>query len=100
VVTKTPPSEPPPRARFKSRLHLRAWLASTPERRRPQIRGFRVGGSLAVANSTPATQLLSPAKMLKLNHAPPRRGSKRGNADNCSRGLTSASSTRLSSRLD
>jgi hypothetical protein len=69
VVTKTPPSEPPPRARFKSRLHLRAWLGSTPERRRPQIRGFRAGGSLAVANSTPATQLLSPAKMLKLNHA-------------------------------
>jgi hypothetical protein len=34
-----------------------------------QIRGFRAGGSLAVANSTPATQLLSLAKMLELNHA-------------------------------
>jgi len=45
------------------------WLGSTPEGRRPQIRGFRAGGSLAVATSTPATQLLSPAKMLKLNHA-------------------------------
>src|SRR5271157_1093387 len=45
------------------------WLGATPEGRRPQIRGFRAGGSLAVASSTPATQLLSPAKMLKLNHA-------------------------------
>ena len=45
------------------------WLGSTPAGRRPQIRGFRAGGSLAVASSTPATQLLSPAKMLKLNHA-------------------------------
>ncbi|MGD0040041.1 MAG: hypothetical protein ABSE84_06395, partial [Isosphaeraceae bacterium] len=45
------------------------WLGSTPEGRRPQIRGFRAGGSLAVASSTPATQLLSPANMLKLNHA-------------------------------
>ena len=53
--------------RFKSRLHLRGWLGSTPEGRRPQIRGFRAGGSLAVASSTPATQLLSPAKMLRLN---------------------------------
>jgi hypothetical protein len=52
-----------------SRLHLRGWLGSTPEGRRPQIRGFRTGGSLAVASSTPATQLLLPAKMLKLNHA-------------------------------
>jgi hypothetical protein len=28
-----------------------------------------LGGLLAVASSTPATQLLSPVKMLKLNHA-------------------------------
>jgi hypothetical protein len=35
----------------------------------PQIRGFFAGGSLAVASSTPATQLLSPAMMIKLNHA-------------------------------
>jgi hypothetical protein len=34
----------------------KGWLGSTPERRRPQIRGFRAGGSLAVASSTPATQ--------------------------------------------
>ena len=38
------------------------WLLSTPERRRPRIGGFRAGGSLAVAGSTPATQLLLPAK--------------------------------------
>ena len=45
------------------------WLGSTPEGRRPQIRGWRAGGSLAVANSTPATPLLSPAKIRELNHA-------------------------------
>ena len=56
-------------ARLKSRLHLRGWLGSTPEGRRPQIRDFRAGGSLAVASSTPATRLLSPAMMIKLNHA-------------------------------
>ncbi len=32
------------------------WLWSTPEGRRPQIRGLRAGGSLALASSTPATQ--------------------------------------------
>src|SRR5271157_2198170 len=37
--------------------------------RRPQIRGWRAGGSLAVASSTPATPLLSPAKIRELNHA-------------------------------
>jgi len=46
-----------------------AWLGSTPGGPRPQIRGFRAGGLLAVASSTPATRLLSPAKMLTLNHA-------------------------------
>jgi len=46
------------------------WLGSTPGGRRPQVRGFRTGGSLAIASSTPATQLLSPGKLLKLNHAP------------------------------
>ena len=39
----------------------------TAEGRCPQIRGFRAGGSLAVASSTPATQLLLPVKMLTLN---------------------------------
>jgi hypothetical protein len=37
--------------------------------RRPQVRGFRAGGSLAVASSTPATQRLLPAMMLNLNQA-------------------------------
>jgi len=59
------------RLAFESRNpRAQGWLRWTPEGRRPQIRGFRAGGSLAVASSTPATQLLSPAKMLKLNHAP------------------------------
>ncbi|MGZ5981226.1 MAG: hypothetical protein ACXWO3_09785, partial [Isosphaeraceae bacterium] len=44
-------------------------LGSTPEGRRPQIRGWRAGGSLAVASSTPATPLLAPAKIRELNHA-------------------------------
>src|SRR5208283_500688 len=44
-------------------------LGSTPERRRPQIRGWRAGGSLAVSSPTPATPLLSPAKIRELNHA-------------------------------
>src|SRR5208337_2752079 len=45
------------------------WLGSTPGGRRPQIRGLRAGGSLAIASSTPATQLLSPARVATLNHA-------------------------------
>jgi len=49
------------------------WLGSTPEGRRPQVRGLRAGGSLAVGSSTPATQVLSPPKMLNLNHAGKRR---------------------------
>ncbi len=44
-------------------------LGSTPEGRRPQIRGWRAGGALAVASATPATQLLSPARVATLNHA-------------------------------
>jgi len=36
--------------------HSSGWLGSTPEGRRPQIRGLRAGGSLAIASSTPATQ--------------------------------------------
>src|SRR5271157_1637929 len=44
-------------------------LGSTPEGRRPQIRGWRAGGSLAVSSPTPATPLLSPAKIRDLNHA-------------------------------
>ncbi len=45
------------------------WLGSTPGGRRPQIRGLRAGGSLAIASSTPATQLLSPARVATLNRA-------------------------------
>jgi len=45
------------------------WLGSMPAGRRPQVRGLRAGGSLAAASSTPATQVLSPPKMLNLNHA-------------------------------
>src|SRR5271166_597063 len=44
-------------------------LGSTPEGRRPQIRGWRAGGALAVSSPTPATPLLSPAKIRELNHA-------------------------------
>src|SRR5208337_4722592 len=58
-----------PRRHGSKAGYTSGWLGSTPEGRRPQIRGFRAGGSLAVASSTPATQLLSPAKMLKLNQA-------------------------------
>jgi hypothetical protein len=33
-------------AGFKGTLHLRGWLESTPEGRRPQIRGFRGEGGV------------------------------------------------------
>ena len=49
------------------------WLGSTPEGQRPQIRGLRAGGSLAVASSIPATQLSSPARLAErvvTPHAP------------------------------
>ena len=49
------------------------WLGSTPEGQRPQLRGLRAGGSLAVASSIPATQLSSPARLAKrvvTPHAP------------------------------
>ena len=35
----------------------------------PDPRGWRTGGSLAVSSPTPATPLLSPAKIRELNHA-------------------------------
>src|SRR5271157_2191564 len=53
----------------QTQVTAQGWLGSTPEGRRPQIRGWRAGGSLAVASSTPATPLLSPAKIRELNHA-------------------------------
>ena len=46
---------------------------STPEGKRPQIRGLRAGGSLAVASAIPATQLSSPARLAErvvTPHAP------------------------------
>ena len=53
---------------FKSTLHRGGDRGRPHEGRRPQIRGFRAGGSLAVTSSTPATQHLSPPKLVKLNH--------------------------------
>src|SRR5271157_1759700 len=53
----------------QTRVTAQGCLGSTPEGRRPQIRGWRAGGSLDVASSTPATPLLSPAEIRELNHA-------------------------------
>src|SRR5271166_5477401 len=39
----------------QTQVTAQGWLGSTPEGRRPQIRGWRAGDSLTVANSTPAT---------------------------------------------
>src|SRR5271166_2677294 len=47
----------------QKRVTAQGWLGSTPEGQRPQIRGLRAGGSLAVASSIPATQLSSPARL-------------------------------------
>ena len=52
-----------------SQVTAQGCLGSTPEGRRSQIRGWRAGGSLAVASSTPATPFLAPAKIRELNHA-------------------------------
>ncbi len=57
----------------QKRVPAHAWLGSTPEGQRPQIRGLRAGGSLAVASSIPATQLSSPARLAErvvTPHAP------------------------------
>ena len=53
----------------QTQVTAQGWLGSTPEGRRPQIRGWRAGGWLAVASSTPATPLFSPANIRELNHA-------------------------------
>jgi hypothetical protein len=63
----------------QTQVTAHGWLGSTPEGRRRQIRGWRAGGSLAVASSTPATQLLSPAKIRELHHAKKHRQSRSGN---------------------
>ena len=57
----------------QKRVTAQGWLGSTPEGQRPQIRGLRVGGSLAVASAIPATQLSSPARLAErvvTPHAP------------------------------
>ena len=57
----------------QKRVTVQGWLGSTPEGQRPQIRGLRAGGSLAVASSIPATQLSSPARLAErvvTPHAP------------------------------
>ncbi len=57
----------------QKRVTAQGWLGSTPEGQRPQIRGLRAGGSLAVASSIPATQLSSPARLAQrvvTPHAP------------------------------
>jgi len=70
VVTRKRPSlNRALRGMVQTQVTAQGWLGSTPEGRRPQIRGWRAGGSLAVASSTPATPLLSPAKIRELNHA-------------------------------
>ena len=61
----------------QKRVTAQGWLGSTPEGQRPQIRGLRAGGSLAVASSIPATQLSSPARLAErvvTPHAPIRWG--------------------------
>jgi len=57
----------------QKRVTAQGWLGSTPEGQRPQIRGLRDGGALAVASSIPATQLSSPARLAErvvTPHAP------------------------------
>ena len=49
----------------QERVTAQGWLGSTPEGQRPQIRGLRAGGALAVASSIPATQLSSPARLVE-----------------------------------
>jgi hypothetical protein len=55
------------RGMVQTQVTAQGWLGSTPEGRRPQIRGWRAGGSFALASSTPATPLCSPAKIRQLN---------------------------------
>jgi len=44
---------------FETQVTAQGWIRWTPEGRCLQIRGWRAGGSLAVASSTPATPLVS-----------------------------------------
>ena len=57
----------------QKRVTAQGWQGSTPAGQRPQIRGLRAGGALAVASSIPATQLSSPARLAErvvTPHAP------------------------------
>ena len=56
----------------QKRVTAQGWLGSTLEGQRPQIRGLRTGGSLAVASSIPATQRSSPARLAERVVTPPR----------------------------
>ena len=52
----------------QTRVTAQGWLGSTPEGRHPRSKAG-AGSSLAVASSTTANPLLSPAKIRELNHA-------------------------------
>src|SRR5271157_4170642 len=54
---------------FQRRSQLRGGWSRRPKGDAPGSEAGRAGGSLAVASSTPATPLLSPAKIRELNHA-------------------------------
>ncbi len=43
----------------QTQVAAQGWLGSTPGGRRPQVRGWRVGGSPALAGSTPATPIVA-----------------------------------------
>ncbi len=53
---RTNTAEPWSKRRGSKAGYSSGWLGSTPRGRRPQIRGLRAGGSLAIASSAPATQ--------------------------------------------
>src|SRR5208337_3511618 len=70
VVTRKRPSlNRALRGMVQTQVTAQGWLGSTPEGRRPQDPRLARWGPLAVASSTPATPLLSPAKIRELNHA-------------------------------
>ena len=54
---------------FKRRSQLRGAWGRRPKDDAPRSEAARAGGSLAVSSPTPATPLLSPAKIRELNHA-------------------------------
>ncbi len=50
------------RGMVQTQITRQGWLGSTPAGRRAEIRGWRAGGSLAVASSNPATPLFFPRR--------------------------------------